>query len=147
MNYDYPFINQHLRIPITISRQVDSIYPDEKQEIRYCIKLIVTNLLIHNSVACSKSKAFYANNHDKNYTYVYFISALKQLERDGYIEVIKTGYKNEGFKQGYSTVIAQKGKLVAQVNPAAKIFKAGVRCIFPYHCLSLKNIRLKISTV
>jgi len=68
MEYNSEFMNQYLDIPEFISNAVDDIYTSEKDGTRYCIKLIITNLLQKITVAYSLRKAFFAKYHTKYYT-------------------------------------------------------------------------------
>jgi hypothetical protein len=93
ITYDYEFMSQYLKIPTQVSKQVDLIYKDEQQEVRHCMKLIIINILIMGRVVCSRSKRFFVRNSTKEYTYKYFTTALNILIKDGYVEILRIGYK------------------------------------------------------
>lgn len=121
MHYDYTFINQYIKIPKAISDKVDELYKgiEKRAGVRYCIGLIVTNLLVCGTVAYSQSDRYYAKKGTKEYTKRYMTVARDILLRDKFIFKSKNGSKDIKFKTGISSRITYFEKL-EETFPAVK---------------------------
>jgi hypothetical protein len=103
MEYDYPFINQYIEIPDSISKKIDNLYASQKPAVRHCIKLIITNLLAHGVVAYSRRGEYYGTHHTEYYTKTYFNLAVKLLEKGNYILPPERGGIDLKYKKGFSS--------------------------------------------
>ena len=55
LEYYYRFINQFVKIPKFVSDKINADYGDKKAGVRYCIGLIIANLLKYGHIAYSRN--------------------------------------------------------------------------------------------
>jgi len=105
MNYNYPFVNQYIKIPKEVSDKVELLYPKEKIKVKYCISMIITNLLARGEISYTTRGTYFKRNHTEYYNKPSFMSALSILIRDGYARKSKKGSRNIKFPVGISSRI------------------------------------------
>ena len=59
IEYYYRFINQFIKIPKSILDKVNTDYSTQKIGVRYCVGLILTNLIKYGHIAYSRRDSFY----------------------------------------------------------------------------------------
>jgi hypothetical protein len=141
MKIDYysEFLCQFIEIPVSISNKVDSQYQSKKLAVRHCIQLIVTNLLIHQTVAFSKDRSFYTENHTEYYTNTHFHNALQIVIQDGYAYISKKGYRNLQHKKGISSRVTATAKLAQDFGTAQFAIDVTELPLLEYDCHPIKN--------
>ncbi|MFC2027439.1 hypothetical protein ACFLU3_02000 [Chloroflexota bacterium] len=115
--YLFPFVSQYIELPEFIDDRVEIDYAAEKNGVRHCIKLIITNILVLGVVSYSRRKEFYAHNHTTYYTYYHMMRAIEVLVRDRYI--LKHNRRTGGFwsKGQYTNGISSR------LQPLEKLFE------------------------
>jgi len=103
--YRANFLNRFVKIPENILDKLNILYPNEYENVRHCIGLIVANLLDFGEVAYSRNKNFYTKNRTKHYTYANMLRALEIAIADGYAVSLETGYYNQTLKRGKSSTL------------------------------------------
>ncbi len=136
--YFFPFVSQYIEIPEFIDNRVEVDYATEKIAVRHCIKLIITNILVHGAVSYSRDKGFYTSNHTIHYSYRHMMQAIEVLVRDRYI--LKHNNKTGGFwsRGPYTNGISSR------LQPLEKLFEDYPEKI---HNLTLNLNSLPILTI
>ena len=104
--YRVHFLNQYAKIPKDILDTLNSRYSKEYEGVRYCIGLVITNLLEFGEVAYSRNKNFYTKNHTKHYTFGNMMNALEIAIADGYAMRQQIGRQAFGVMRGQSSTLA-----------------------------------------
>jgi hypothetical protein len=103
--YNYPFLNQYVRIPKHVSDRVKAEHPTEHDNIRHCIGLIIVNLLANTEVAYSRDKNFYTENRTENFTWTNMLKAVDIAEESSYAIKLKKGYRDKDFERGLASTL------------------------------------------
>jgi hypothetical protein len=101
LEYYYKFINQYIKIPETISRKIDTDFTSTTIGVRYCICLILTNLVKYGVVSYSRDNNYYAEHGTKYYTRENMIHAVDLLNHKYLIS--RTGSKKKEYYTGISS--------------------------------------------
>lgn len=103
--YEHRFLNQYVKIPKYVSDRVNAEYPLESDSIRYCIGLIVINLLANKELAYSRDKNFYTENRTENFTWTNMLRAVDRAQEKGYAVRLKKGYWDKKFGRGLASTL------------------------------------------
>lgn len=118
--YDIEFLNQYVKIPKRISEALYMKYPGEYESVRYCLGLVIVNLLEFGQIAYSRTKKFYTTHHTKHYTFANILHALENALADGYSIELQRGYRSAGYKRGWSSTLTA-GPRLAEFNMTDKM--------------------------
>ena len=80
MIYEYDFIGKYVEIPSNIDEKVDTDYSNEKPEVRHCVKLLITNLLLYGEVAYSRNWVHLSDTEKERI--LFHIHKLSNIIRD-----------------------------------------------------------------
>jgi len=104
LEYYYQFINQYLKIPNSMSKRVDTEYSTEKSDgVRYCIGLILTNLVKYGVIAYSRRKDYYAKHGVNDYTWTNLKRAVDLIK--GKYAFNRNGYKGARYDTGIASAL------------------------------------------
>jgi hypothetical protein len=121
IEYYYPFINQYIKIPDSIMDKVNNDYSTKKAGVRYCIALILTNLIKRGIVAYSRSNRYYQDRRTKYFTKTNLLCAVDLVKKDGYA-FTRPGSKNIKYDKG----IASRLFPLDKINELPKTFEASI---------------------
>lgn len=109
LEYYYRFINQFIKIPKSVSDKVNTDHSDQNIGVRYCIGLILTNLL-NGHIAYSRDDKYYTKHRGKYYGYTYMLDAVELVVKDKYA-INKTGTRDSSFEFGIASRLYKMDKV------------------------------------
>ncbi len=111
LEYYYRFINQFIKIPKSISDKVNTDYSSIKKiGVRYCIGLILTNLIKNGHIAYSRRDSYYKEHRGKHYTKTNMLRAVDSLIEDKYVFTRK-GSRDPRFEFGIASRLFKLDKV------------------------------------
>jgi hypothetical protein len=109
--YRANFLNQYVYIPASIKEKLASCYPNENENVRHCLGLIIVNLLESSEVAYSRRKGLYTKNRTRHFTYQNLKNALQIAEVDSYVIQLRKGHLGRGNEKGESSTMGAGPRL------------------------------------
>jgi hypothetical protein len=103
LEYYYPFINQYIKVPNSLKQKIDTDYSKEREGVRRCIGIVLTNLGTKGVVAYSRRNEYYSKHGTKHYTYNNMLSAVKYINR--IYAFTSKGYRAEQYDTGISSIL------------------------------------------
>ena len=86
-----------MKIPKEVSDKLDTLYPGKYKDVRYCLGLIIVNLLKFDEIAYSRNKNFYTKNRTSYYTFANMLNAIDLAVKDDYAVKSQRGYQTFGY--------------------------------------------------